>query len=56
LSKFAVTRGVDVNKDAGVPRATAANVPITATPTIATLNFFLERNTRKTYSSPVEIL
>src|SRR3990172_2061016 len=35
LSKFAVTRVVGVTPDPGDPRATAANVPITATPTVA---------------------
>src|SRR5204863_5655063 len=50
-----VTTGVDVKRNDGDPRATAANVPITATPTIAAPHFFFERNSRKTYSSPLEM-
>jgi mRNA-degrading endonuclease toxin of MazEF toxin-antitoxin module len=56
LSKFAVTRVVIVFPDPGDPRATAAaSVPITATPTVAATHLFFERNTRKTFSSPLEI-
>jgi len=51
-----VTRVVGVKPAPVDQRATAATVPITTTPTIAALHFFLERNTRKTYSSPLEIL
>ena len=52
LSKFALTRDVDVKLNDGDPRATAANVPITATPAVAAPHFFLERNARKVSSSP----
>jgi transcriptional regulator with XRE-family HTH domain len=47
-----VTRVVDVIPDPGDPRATAASVPITATPTIAAAHLFFERSTSKTSSSP----
>jgi hypothetical protein len=48
-----VTNVVMATLDPGDPRATAAaTVPITATPTVAPVHFFFERNTRKTFSSP----
>src|SRR5438477_11960583 len=46
LFKFPVARFVGTKPTPAEPRATPANTPKTAAPTIAALNFFLKRNTR----------
>src|SRR5947208_12859269 len=46
LFKFPVARVVGTKPTPAEPRATPANTPKTAAPTIAALKFFLKRNTR----------
>src|SRR5438477_6770047 len=46
LFKFPVARVVGAKPTPAEPRATPANAPKTAAPTIAAINFFLKRNTR----------
>src|SRR6185437_339808 len=46
LSRLPVARGVVVNENAPVPRATAVNVANTATATVAATHFLLERSRR----------